>query len=67
MAVVFVGLSGATGLVLGTVAGAVGKEGWREVPLDALGTLPTADASRVDGEPAERELNTPEKGRDPGE
>ena len=41
MALVFVGLSGAAGLVLGTMAGAVGQTTWREVPLDALGTLPT--------------------------
>jgi hypothetical protein len=67
LALVFVGLSGATGLGLGAVAGAVGEAGWREVPLDALGTLPTADAIRADSDPAERELNTSEKGRDPGE
>ena len=58
---------GAAGLGLGAMAGAVGETGWREVPLDALGTLPTADAIRADGDPAERALNTPEKGRDPGE
>ena len=67
LAFIVVGFSGAAGLGLGTVAGAAGETGWREVPLDALGTLPTADAMRVEGEPAERELNTPEKGRDAGE
>jgi hypothetical protein len=41
LAIVFVGLAGAAGLVLGTMAGAVGQTTWREVPLDALGTLPT--------------------------
>ena len=61
-----VGLSGAAGLGLGTVAGAVGETGWREVPLDALATQPTpadngpdapwgADAAKpaVDAAPSE--------------
>lgn len=66
LASIVVGFSGAAGLGLGTVAGAVGETGWREVPLDALGTQPTpadngpdaprrADAAKpaVDAAPSE--------------
>jgi hypothetical protein len=47
-ALIGVGFSGGVGLVLATLAGTVGETAWREVPLDALGTLPTPADSDIE-------------------
>jgi hypothetical protein len=43
--VIAVGLSGAVGAGVGAVVGLGGEDGWRELPLDSLGPLPTEDAA----------------------
>jgi hypothetical protein len=64
MALLGIGFSGAVGAGLGMMVGVGGGNRWREVPLDALGTPPTA--VRAEDEPTQKQPDALEKGYEPG-